>query len=396
MSKKLSQRLFGVTFEEGKVYVVKDKTTGYSTPEEKKKGFFKAPQEGVHETHQVGFKEIGDQKGADGMPLGTFLTGFTEDCPIWQSLGVTAERRRELVKFIREFIVEPYESKLGIKGHLQPANSQFWRSYRYTIYSDIVFNLDFVEHRMALYFALLNGNVATQENMTNPALVETPYKIEDYDIARDEAEEMITRKDDVRSYLNDLLKNDFEYLLSIMKYMNLYTVDINPDKDYVKKTFLKILEGIDTRTSTSQMVQVFELAQTIDGKAKIEWNARVKDLRAYNILVIVNKQWLYQGTSLGVTVDDVIYKLSGADTQFDDYIRDEILAKLMEEYSKRRGRRVSVNSDGSTGALAAPDHGEVKTPPIKKPASKKAAPKKTAPKKKAPTKQTQETPSNAE
>jgi len=345
MTKKLSRKLFGVTFEEGKVYVVKDKTTRYSTPEEKKKGFFKDPHEGVHESHQIGFKEIGDQRGADGIPLGTFLTGFTVDCPIWQTLGVDDRTKQEIVKFLQEFIVTPYENKLGLKGHLSPSNYLFWRGYRYLMHTGSIFNLDLVEHRMALYFALLNGNIATQENLSNPTLIETPYKIEDYSLAKDEQEELLDKKDDARTYLGDLLENDFTYLLSIMKYMSLFSADTTPDKDYVRKTFLKILEGMDLKTSMSQLFQVFDMAQTMEGKSKIEWTARVKDLRTFNILVIANKTWRFQGTALGVTIDDVIYKLSGADETFDDFIRDEILSRLQEEYAKRKGYQAPVFSE---------------------------------------------------
>lgn len=327
-------QMFGIKWSEDCVYEVRDRDNTYSTPEEKKRGFYKAPNPEVAENRSIGFKETASgHKDDNGRLLGVFETGFTTDCPVWQRISVNESRKKEIVKFLNDFIKKPYERRFNVS---LSSTSDFWRTYTYPAHNGLVLSLNDEESRMWLYFMLLNGRATTEYNNKQPELHACPYRIVEYSTSYDDKEDFMLLKEDARQYVFGLLENDFEYLVSILKYINRLDGTLKADKDVVRRMLLRIFEGLDQQVEIEKFVGIInDEAQKPEGKEIIVATAHIRDMQAYNIIRREDQLLKYKGNILGASIQEAAFKLRGKDPNFDKFTIEEMYKDLKTEKEKR-------------------------------------------------------------
>lgn len=334
------KELFGISFSEECVYEIKNKPNSSSNPAEKRAGISKAPNGDVSELRSIGFMESASgMKNPDGSSVGVFLTGFEESSPVWQHFNIVdAGEKKAIVNYIKNWIKKPNEVKTN--QNLDSSNTEYWRNYRYRLYDGLVLNMSDAEHRMTLYFALLNGKVATEQNIGNPLMHECPYKLVEHRINYDEAEEFLLRKEEARATISQLMKEDMSFVSDILKYVGKYNAGIQQDTDMFKRTIVKIFEGLDASINAERFVElILDKATTKEGKNEIRMVGMARDMDAVGIISRKDGIFMYKNVELGPSINDVVYKISGKDSTFDSHLIEDMISNLQTELTSRQKRK---------------------------------------------------------
>ena len=322
-------KLFGLDFAPGKAYTVVDNVASYATKEEKAMGITKAPQEGIKEKRRVPFHKVGNAKTPDGNPIGVFFTGFTVECPSYVE-GYTEDDKKEIVKFVQEFIVIPYEKQMGVPGILAGNNHGFWKGYSYDLFVGQTFNMERIEDRLALWFACLHGKVVTPLSEGSEVVAEAPYKIEDAQASRDAEVTFLQEKDDARRYVDRLIDEDPDFLAAIFRYKGLISASTKADSKFLKLTAIRVFEGMIPELPVEKMLETVAEAKSEEGKELIVWYAGVQDLIAHNKIVLHESKYMYKNTVLGSTIKEVAKRISDGKSNLDEKVRLDILDELQD------------------------------------------------------------------
>lgn len=317
-------KLFGLEFSSDRSYTVVDNVATYATKEEKAMGLTKAPQEGILEKRHVPFHQVSNAKTPTGNPIGVFYTGFSVECPTYRD-GYSEAEKKEIVEFIQNFIVKPYENQMGVPGILSSSNHSFWKGYEYDLFVGKTFNLANIEHRMELWFACLHGKVVTPISEGSEVVAEATYKIEDFKANRDAETNFLKEKDSARRYIDKLSDNDPDYLASIFRYKGVISPSTTIDADFLRLTAIKVFEGMIPELPLEKMLEVVKEAQSPEGKELIEWYVNIQDLVSNNKVTITDGRYMYKNTVLGNTLNDAARRISDTKSSIDDKVRFEIL-----------------------------------------------------------------------
>lgn len=328
-------KLFGIDFSDTNVYEVLDRATIYSKPEERKKGYFKSPQKGVEEVRGIVYQEsMTGTKNPDNTPSGVFITGFTDACPFWDKVSLSPQDKKEKLAWIKRNIQKAYELKMSCS--IAPTNIDFWKQYRYRLYPGLILNMANPEDRLTLYFALMNGKIVTDSNSKNPELHECPYKLVEHKIDYDIEDDTMLLEDEARSYMNEIITNDYPYFVSIMKYLGKCDIGMKTDKEMLRRSALRIFKGSDTSIEAERLITLLtDKAKTPDGRSEIEHIAKARDMVAAGIISKRDGKFLYKNQAMGTSLQDIAYKLRGFDTTLDKFTVEELMGALQAEMKKK-------------------------------------------------------------
>lgn len=251
MSKNIIVSINGLDIREDSVYKVVGKVDPSAPSGYVELGVSKVPQAGIGNRLSVRWVKTG--VNADE---GLFDTGLYANSPVFSTKS--KEETTEILKAVKKYIIDPYETKYGEKGKLSQSNTSFWKNYGVNVYDGKFFSTESVDDLLGLYIAMIGYGLTPKSELGNPAFSNSDYGIEDKERVKSIREE---RADDSITAIAEfgiMLDKNKPMLLNVLKYVGVPGLTQNTDDSTLKAVFF---EWISKSSNAKTFRRVIDLTK---------------------------------------------------------------------------------------------------------------------------------------
>lgn len=281
------------------VYEVADRPDPTAPSGMAAKGMSKVPRKGVEDVYTV-------DGHTNTMGKTTWDTGFYVESPCYSSVSDEATKKL-MVKNAIENVLKPFRNIHGPEA-FDHTKVEFFDTWSFRLRTGRKFNTANAEERMELYFALLTGYLAPEEDKGNPKYKDSFYMVVDTDKKTKAEDELYLLQASVISQTQLLIKTDKVKLVSVLSWMDLgVTLQTEPG------TLTRIV-GEYTKESVSRseyLLGLLEQAETQNGLDKFVIHKKLKEIQNRGILAkTAGGVWFYEGKEVGPDLKTAAERIS--------------------------------------------------------------------------------------
>lgn len=281
-----------------------------------------------------GFKDNGTTKVISPDVGNTVYPPWDNEMKVWDTCFYKASRslrgmpeaeKEEYLKKVQEFIVKPVEELKGegILSHQE--SNKFFDDFGSTLKANRVVNTSEPLERLALYFAVLNNDLAPKEHASNPLYSKAQYVIVNSEEAVNIRQEREMEKNQAIGLFYVLQNNDKEKMSDLLDYLGIANTSTT-DKATLNSAFNRWLTDKTSGFQNSNLfIKTYEKFDSEDGAEELYLYQKLKELNDKNLIKLQRGEVFLEGKPIGAG-----FKLAASYlmTNKDD---KEKVAKLIEQ-----------------------------------------------------------------
>lgn len=251
----------------------------------------KTPQKGVGDVYCVNGE-------ANSMGKYTWDTGFYPESPCYFNYPDEASKKTMMNAVVKN-VLKPFRNIHGEEAFDHKNNQEFFDTWSFRLASKRKLNTAKPEERMELYFALLTGFLAPEEDYGHPRYKDSFYMVVDIDKVTKTEDEMYTLQASVISQTQTLITTDKSKLIAVLMWMDLPVV-----QDTEPGTLTRII-GEYTKDSVDRsksLISLISQAETQLGLDKFNVHRKLKEIsqtRLDKLSKTAGGVWFYDGIEVG-------------------------------------------------------------------------------------------------
>jgi hypothetical protein len=298
-------------------YTVRDKID-YDAPSGfVESGVSRLPSDGVGDTFNCGFASI-----EPGSRDGIWDTGFYESSKCYSNLS--SKEAKERAKLAVKNVMEPFAKRMGSSTDklTQDSDNDFWDNKSFRVYSGQVMNTRKVEDRFNLYFALLTGHLAPEEDQGNSIYSKASYIVIDIDKGTKRKDEKAMLQFEAISSFMETLKRDRNEVSSTLDYIGLSVSDSAADST-VMSMFKEFIEQDESKLKLYN--KVAKEAKTKSGREKLAIYKILKErFPSKGVSKSENGVYFFSGEEIGGDLKTAASNIA-TQSQFSDIKKELVL-----------------------------------------------------------------------
>lgn len=310
----------GLSIKSGAVYKIENRFDANAPSGFQKERTTKLPSADIANTIQCPFVVSNKATGE-----GVFDTGLHKYSPCYKNQDEKSVA--EKLKVLADFVVKPYEAKTGEDGKLAHNNDKFWSEYMVNLYADRYFSVADPDDMLALYVAMISGELCPEDEQGNPRYRNADYVIIDKAKEKTLKQKRATTNIDTIGEFYMLLKENPQKLTHILRYIGLSNITDKVDDVTLKTMFYTWLDQSDRNAEKFE-----QLVQDCEDKTKEEiiyLHSKLKRVVETNKGLSKNSvgDYVYNGQPLGKDLKTVASNLVASPEL------SQIKAQILEEFN---------------------------------------------------------------
>ena len=250
-------------------------------------------------------------------------TGFYKSSPVLR--GMKDEEKDKIIEMLNEHIVKPVEDLKGegILSHQE--SNDFLDNFGIELKAYRVLNTADPLQRLALYFAVLNRDLAPKEHASNPLYGKAQYVVVNREEAVNVRQEREMEKNDAIGLFYVLQSTDKDKMHDILDYLNIASTS-TVDKATLNSAFNRWLNDKTSGYQNSKIfVDTYNKFDSEDGAEELYLYKQLKSLHNKNLVKLQRGELFLDGKAIGAG-----YKLAAAALMNNKEDREKVI-KLIEQ-----------------------------------------------------------------
>lgn len=217
---------------------------------------------------------------------------------------MSQEQVKERVASYHKNIVKPYQDMYG--KDLSP-NSQFWKDYRFTVYTNKEYDTNKLPELFELFNVVMQGVACNEDEKDNLYKEQAAYNITSIQEYKSKKKESTKDKRNCVTLFNEMADSNREKLDTILSFINRTTTDDVENND-LKDMYYEVIN--DPKTGADFIKRFTEASSKYEsdsGKAEMEYFKIVQGLFKKNVIKKVGSRYVTaDGVNfLGTNVQDI-------------------------------------------------------------------------------------------
>lgn len=263
-----------------------------------------------------GFKDNGTTKVISPDVGNTVHPPFDQDMKVWDTCfykssrslrGMKDEEKEAFLKIVQENIVKPVEELKGEGVLTHQENNPFFDDFGIELKAYRVLNTADPLQLLALYFAVLNRDLAPKEHSSNPMYAKAQYVIVNREEAVNIKQEKEMQKNEAIGLFYVIQKTDKEKMVDMLDYLGIANSKTT-DKATLNSSFNRWLSDKTSGFQNSEIfIKTYEKFDSEDGAEELYLYTKLKQLHERGLVKMNRGELFLDGKSLGAG-----YKLAAA------------------------------------------------------------------------------------
>lgn len=281
-----------------------------------------------------GFKENGTTKVISPDIGNTVHAPFNDEMKVWDTgfyrsspvlRGMKDEEKEEIIKLLNEHIVKPVEELKGEGALSHQEKNDFLDNFGIELKAYRVLNTADPLQRLALYFAVLNRDLAPKEHSSNPLYGKAQYVVVNREEAVNVRQEREMQKNDAIGLFYVLQNSDKDKMHDLLDYLGIASTT-TVDKATLNSAFNRWLTDKTTGYQNSKIfIDTYNNFDSEEGAEELYLYKKLKKLHNKNLVKMQRGELFLEGKAIGAG-----YKLAAASLMNNKADKEKI-SKLIEQ-----------------------------------------------------------------